>query len=88
MEVHNNLGWGRTPDMVTMKKAPFLIAGGVVGIITVRALQKRRSNQSEDEQRVEEERGPETPTEHAKAAVEHTREAARKTKESPPRLAK
>lgn len=74
--------------MGKLKKAPLVIGGTAVGLITVRSLRKRRSKNTEAEPREEKQRGPETATEHAKAAVEHTRQAARKTKRIPPRTTK
>lgn len=83
--VNNKCGSVRGPGMGKRKKA--LIVGGtaVVGIVTLRSVRKRRSKQSENDLREKKQVEPETPTEHAKAAVDHTRQAARKTKKIPPR---
>lgn len=71
--------------MGTMRKAPLVIGGTVAGIVAVGYLHKRRSN-STDEEPQEEEQGPETATERAKAAVEQTRQVAQKTKARSPRI--
>lgn len=68
--------------MESLKKAPLVIVGTVAGIVAARRLQKRRSKNAEEKAQA----APETPSEHVKAAIEHSRQAAKKTKESPPRI--
>lgn len=85
--------------MRMVKKAPLVIGGTLAGIIALRSVRKRRSRDTEaepeeaepdapePEPEEAEQEGPRTASEHAKAAVEHTRQAAQKSKRSLPRTA-
>lgn len=65
--------------MVRIKKHLLPLVGIAAGIVTYRQVRKRKSETTEREpiQSVPEE--PETPTEHAKVAAEHSRRAVEKT---------
>ena len=65
--------------MVTSKKRLLPVAGMVVGILTLRRLQKRRSRTAEAESVEEDREDPETAAEHAAVAAEHARLAAEKS---------
>lgn len=94
--MNNNSGCASKVIMGKLKKAPLIVIGTVVGIVTLRTVQKRRSKDTEAEPQETEdaeaepqetEEDVETATDHAKAVVERTRRAARKTKQNLPRTA-
>ena len=72
--------------MGKLKKGAAAVGGVVVGIVTLRALRKRRSGSDEDEEIEAEVEKAETElktaAEHATAAVEHAGVAAKKTIEA------
>lgn len=65
--------------MGKLKKGVTAVGGVVIGLVTLRALRKRRSGDEEIEAEVEKvEAELQTATEHAAAAVEHAGIAAKK----------
>jgi|AntRauTorcE11898_2_1112593.scaffolds.fasta_scaffold101475_2 uncharacterized membrane-anchored protein YhcB (DUF1043 family) len=76
--------------MTNLKKGATAVGGIVIGLVTLRALRKRRSKDEEVDAALEEvgegveeaEDGLKTASEHAIAAVEHASVAAKKTLEA------
>lgn len=73
--------------MGKLKKAPWIIATTLVGIVALRSVRERQSKNTEAELQEAKQKAPETATEHTKAAIEHARQAAKKTKTSVPQAA-
>jgi hypothetical protein len=67
--------------MASLRRRALSTAGVAVGLLTLQAWRKRRSQGKEDESMEMEHGTAESPREHAAAAAEHARAAAEKTVE-------